>query len=350
MEWSLQELPLDALDARIARLRAAMKGEGLDAFVAYTNLVRPAAVAYLTGFTPYWNEGLLLVPMTGRLIFATALSNRVAEWIRANNPVSDVVSTPRPGTLLGERLAKDPAFRRVGVLELDMMPSELAADLAAAAPAASWRDASALFAALRRDVDPSERLMLTRADDIAAAALGQAGAAASDAGALAGVIEKHARLAGAEEVHVAIAPDLASDRRLNRVSKPTPLADRFAVRASVAYKGSWVRRTRTLSRIGSVAHADAWFESVIGAVGSGTHLAQQIAAGTKSLPGATLTSWMAEGCFGSYPLSVVVSSRLPGTDTAVYGGFLVLTIELALDSGPWIGSAPALIAADAETR
>ena len=97
MEWDPHELPVDVLDARIARLRAEMKRAGLDAFIIYTNLVRPSAVAHLTGFTPYWSEGLLLVPMTGRLVFATALSNRVADWIRSTNPVSEVTSTPKPG-------------------------------------------------------------------------------------------------------------------------------------------------------------------------------------------------------------------------------------------------------------
>ena len=117
MEWDPQELPVGVLEARIARLRAGMKSAGLDAFVIYTNLVRPSAVAHLTGFTPYWNEGLLLVPAAGRLVFATALSNRVADWIRSTNPVSEVVSTPRPGALLGERLAKDAAEtgRRAGM-------------------------------------------------------------------------------------------------------------------------------------------------------------------------------------------------------------------------------------------
>jgi hypothetical protein len=224
------------------------------------------------------------------------------------------------------------------------MPSELAADLAAAAPGVRWIDASTPFAALRGDVDAAERRMLARADALAVAALGQADPAARDAGALAGLVEKHARLAGAEEVYVAIAPDLASDRRLNRVSKPTPLADRFAVRASVAYKGCWVRRTRTFARKGGVAHAEEWFGSIIGAVESGTPLAQLTAA-IKSLPGATLKSWTAEGCVGSYPLSVVASSRSPERDAAVHGSFLVLTIELVLDSGPWIGSAPAIVAA-----
>ena len=74
---------------------------------------------------------------------------------------------------------------------------------------------------------------------------------AKDAGTLAGLIEQSARLAGAEEAYIAVAPDLVADRRLNRTSQPTPLADRFAVRASIAYKGCWVRRTRTFAKDGS---------------------------------------------------------------------------------------------------
>src|SRR3981189_291060 len=129
MEWNPQELPLEVLDARSARLRVRMKSAGLDAFIIYTNLVRPSAVTYLTGFTPYWSEGLLLLPMTGRLAFATALSNRVADWIRSTNPVSDVISTPRPGVLLGERLALAQPGNGPGMLPLDALPSELSARL-----------------------------------------------------------------------------------------------------------------------------------------------------------------------------------------------------------------------------
>ena len=55
--------------------------------------------------------------------------------------------------------------------------------------------------------------------------------------------------------------DLAADTRLNRTSQPTPLADRFAVRASVAYKGCWVRRTRTFAK--DAAKADAWFDGIM---------------------------------------------------------------------------------------
>ena len=346
MQWDPQELPVDVLEARIAGLRAAMKGASLDAFILYTNLVRPSAVAHLTGFTPYWSEGLLLVSAAGRLLFATALSNRVAEWIRSTNPVSEVVSTPRPGKLLGERLAKDAAVTRVGILELDAMPSELAEDLAAAAPAIQWVDGSAAFATIRRRIDAAEQRILAHADALAVAALDQANAAAiSDAGTLAGLVEKHARLAGAEEVYVALAPDLAGDQRLNRVSKPTPLADRFAVRASVAYKGCWVRRTRTFAKDGKVAEADAWFAGVVRGMEAGKPIAGQLAARVDALPGATLASWMVESSRGSYPLAVIASSRAPAGDAAIDGSYLVLTVELRLDNGAWIGSAPLIVGA-----
>lgn len=344
MEWNRQELPVDVLEARIARLRAEMKRASFDAFIIYTNLVRPSAVAHLTGFTPYWNEGLLLVPTTGRLAFATALSNRVADWIRSTNPVSEVTSTPKPGALLGKQLAKDASVKQVGVLELDTMPSELSDDLTTAAPAIRWLDASAMFAAIRRGIDAAEQRMLAHADALAVAALDQVSAATnSDAGTLAGLVEKHARLAGAEEVYIAIAPDLDFDRRLNRVSKPTQLADRFAVRASVAYKGSWVRRARSYAKSSTVAQANAWFEGVVRGLEAGKPFAAQFGAAAAALPGATLKSWMAEGCVGSYPLAVIASSRLPRSEAPIDGSFLVLTIELLLDSGPWIGSAPLIV-------
>jgi len=342
MQWDPEELPVAVLETRIAGLRAAMQGAGLDAFILYTNLVRPSAVAYLTGFTPYWSEGLLLVPAAGRLVFATALSNRVADWIRATNPVSEVISTPRPGKLLGERLAGDAAVKRVGILELDAMPSELACDLAGAAPAIAWIDGSAPFAGIRRRIDAAEGRLLTHADALAVAALDQR-ATTSDAGTLAGLVEQHARLAGAEEIYVALAPDLAADRRLNRVSKPVTLADRFAVRASLAYKGSWVRRTRTFAPDGAVAEADEWFAGVVRGIEVGTPIASWLAQNITSLPGATLEGWMVERCVGSYPLAVTASSRSPGDDAPTDGGFLVLAVELRLDGAPWIGSAPVFV-------
>ena len=86
-------------------------------------------------------------------MFATALSKRVSEWIRTTDPLSEIVNTPKPGALMGERLAKDDSVKRVGVLEYDTLPSGLADDMAAAAPSVEWTDGTALFTGLRREVD-----------------------------------------------------------------------------------------------------------------------------------------------------------------------------------------------------
>jgi len=228
MHWDARELPLELFETRIVRLRKELALAGLNGLIIYTNNVRPSAVHYLTGFTPYWSEGLLLLPIRDRPVFATALSNRVADWIRSNDPVSEVISTPRPGTLLGERLAGDVSANQIGILEIDAMPCELFDDLSAAAPDILWVDASTQFATARSGIDTAEQRMLARADALAVAAFDQVDIEQSlDAGALAALIEKHVRLAGAEEIYLAVAPDLTADHRLNRVSKPAKLTERF---------------------------------------------------------------------------------------------------------------------------
>src|SRR6185369_10439034 len=104
-------------------------------------------------------------------------------------------------------------------------------------------------------------------------------------------IERHARLAGAEEAYIAVAPNLAADRRFTRVSKPIQLADRFAVRASIAYKGAWLRRTRTFAGDHEAARAEAWFEGVIRGIAAGKPISGQLAAYVEALSDATLEFW-----------------------------------------------------------
>ena len=65
MRWDQDELPKRVLLDRRARLQAAIERDGLDAFLIYTNLVRPSAVCWLTGFTPYWIDSLLLIAQDG---------------------------------------------------------------------------------------------------------------------------------------------------------------------------------------------------------------------------------------------------------------------------------------------
>jgi hypothetical protein len=347
MGWNPEELPKSALEARMARLREAMQRDGLDAVLFYTNLVRPSAVTWLTGFTPYWSDGILMLPRSGAPVFATALSKRVANWIRSTNSVSEIVNTPRPGAAIGKWLA-DAGAKRAGVLEFDSLPSGLYDEIVGAAPGIALADASAAFAAVRRDVDDAVRALIAHADALAVAALAQIDLAqAKDAGTVAGLAEKHARLGGAEEAYIAVAPDLSADRRMIRVARPLPLGERFAVRASVAYKGSWVRRIRSFASDAAGAQAmargDAWLARVIVGVVPDRPVADQLDRYIKDLPGATLRVWTVESCIGSNPLQAVATSAASAKETLPDGSFAVLAVELAIDGVPWLGAAPAFI-------
>ena len=344
MGWNPDELPKAALDARRGRLQAAMAREGLDALILYTNIVRPSAVCWLTAFTPYWIESLLLLLRDGETVLATALSKRVSDWVRATSRIDNIVNTPKPGAAIGARLAAAGA-QRVGVLELDALPAGLYDDIAATAPAARLADASALFAAERRHIDAAERGLIARADALALDALAQVDVTqAKDAGALAGLVEKHARLAGAEEAYIAIAPDLDHDRRMVRVSRPAPLAERFALRASVAYKGSWVRRTRSFARdaagAAAYARAAAWLSQLAESIEVERPLAAQLADHLAQLRGAELKGLLVESYLGSYPLEAIAGAGMRGGEAPVAGRFLVLTVELAIDGVAWLGAAP----------
>ena len=337
------ELPLGVLEERTARVQAAMARDGLDALVFYTNIVRPSAVTWLTGFTPYWSDGLLLLPRSGAPVFATALSKRVADWIRTTNPMSEIVNTPKPGAAIGARLAAAGA-KRVGVLEFDTLPAGLYDEIMGAAPAVELRDAGTLFTGARCSIDAAERALIAHADALAVAALDQITVdAAQDGGVVAGLVEKHARLAGAEETFVAVAADLDADRRLIRISRPTPLAGRFAVRASIAYKGSWVRRTRTFARddagVTAVKRGDEWLARVVASFSPGAAIAAQLSAP----PDSELKSWMAESCVGSYPLEMIAGDNTPRHGALAAGEFVVLSAALSIGGVPWLGAAPAFV-------
>jgi hypothetical protein len=347
MGWNPDELPKSVLEARIARLREAMKRDRLDAVLFYTNLVRPSAVTWLTGFTPYWSDGILLVPGSGAPVFATALSKRVANWIRSTNSVSEIVNTPRPGAAVGKRLTESGA-RRAGVLELDSLPSGLYDEIVGAAPGMVLADASAAFADVRRRLDEPERALIWRADTLAVAALAQIDVGqAKDAGMVAGLVEKHARLGGAEEAYIAVAPDLAADRRMIRVARPLPLGARFAVRASVAYKGSWVRRVRSFATdaagAGAVARGDAWLARLVASIVPGRRIADQLGESVRDLTGAQLRGWTMESSIASNPLQAIATSAAPGTAAPAEGSLAVLTVELTIDGVAWLGAAPVLV-------
>ena len=125
-----------------------------------------------------------------------------------------------------------------------------------------------------------------------------------------------------------------------RVAGALPLADRFAVRASVAYKGAGCGGPEFRPRRGraaAYAAAEAWLARVASSIEPGKPLEEQLAVRLKALPGAALRNGWRKAAIGSYPLE-------PSPMRRPAGSFLVLTVELSLDGMPWLGATPAFVA------
>jgi Creatinase/Prolidase N-terminal domain len=332
---SLTELPDAVLDARLARLRAAMTAAKLDAVLVYTNNTRPAAVSWLTGFVPYWSEAMLVVPKTGATSFVVALTFRVKPWIERTSRVGQVIHTPRIGVEAARVVAgaKDDAV--MGVVDLDQLPVGIADDLAEDGPHLTVLDASDLFAALRQAADPTEIMLANRATAIADAALAHLPGPPGGIRAIVGAIEGEARRRGAEEVYVAAAPDLSRDIRFVRIEEDVAIGPRFALRASVAYKGVWVRRVVTFDHDGplDINAIEPAFAAAVADLPSGRGFAP-------------FASYLVEGCRTGQPLEPLMGSRIK--DGRAPRGIVSVQAATPMDGLPMLLGAPALVGAAGE--
>ncbi len=312
------ELPDAVFDARLARTRAAMREAKLDALVVYTNNTRPAGVSWLAGFVPYWSEAVLVLPADGAPYLVAALSFRVKSWIERVSRLGEVLHTPRIGLKAGQQIAAKRQDAAVGVVDLDGLSAGIADDLREGGPNLLFRDASSLFENLRGRADPAEVALAIKAAEIAYHAL--SAAPGDTLNAKIAAVETTARERGAEEIYIAAAPDLEKDARLIRVEGEAVHGKTFALRATVAYKGTWVRLIRSFCERAIAQQAAAQF-------------AQAVA----QLPGSAgftgFRSWLVEGCRMAQPLDPLIGSRigsesaqspLPGALVSVQG---VLTVS-----------------------
>lgn len=335
ISWSKAELPTAVLDARVARAQAAMRQAGLDALAVYTTPARAAAVAWLAGFVPYWNQGLLVVPATGRPVLVSALSNRVADWLQRNAHVVSVRNSPKIGADAAAFVAATTPKGRIGVVDIGALPALVVSDLGTGGHAVI--DATALFAGLRLRPDPADLALHARAAHIARRALEQPLGDMREANDLIARLEHTARADGAEEVYPAIAADLGQDRRLARIEGGKRLGDRFAVRLSVAYKGAWVRVTRTVDR------DDGSTERV-------RRAAEQFAAAVASLPATDglsgLPNWLVEATTTTMPLEPVAGALLDQAEPVAPGRLVNVQATVMIDEAPVLIGGPVLVGLD----
>jgi hypothetical protein len=331
--WSQSELPPSVFDMRVAHAQAALAAEGLDALAIYTNHTRPAGVSWFTGFIPYWSEGLLVLPATGRTTLAVALSKRGQPWINEVSYIGALISGPRIGTEAGGVIAASKPGAAVGVLELDNLPTGTAAQLRAVDPAMRLVDATPLFERLRATAEPAEIALATHAAQIARDALAAIEPDVRDAAAAVAAVDGAARLAAAEEVYVAVAADLGRSARFVRSEGPgAPLGAAFALRATVAYKGQWVRMVRAIVRDPARAGAPAAAR-------------ERLTAAVARLPDpnafAGIGTWLVEATTRSQPLEPLGGSMLAAGRRSPAGKIVTVSAVIPVDGLPIPVGAPA---------
>lgn len=322
------ELPDAVFDARLARLRTAMQTEKLDALVVYTNNTRPAAVSWLAGFVPYWSEAVLVVPREGGPYLVAALSFRVKSWIERVSRLADVLHAPRIGLKAAQQIAATRPDAAVGIVDFDGLPAGVAEDLHEGGAGLALRDASKLFASLRAAADPAEIALATKAVAIAHHAL--AATADDNLNAMIAAVEREARLLGAEEIYVAAALDLERDVRFKRIEGDAALGKTFALRATVAYKGAWVRLVRSTCEPSVVQDATARF-------------AQAVALLPSDRGFAGFHSWLVEGCRMAQPLDPLMGSRIDENVSSLPGALVSAQAALTIGGRAVLLGAPALI-------
>ncbi len=330
---SKAELPDAVLEARLERVRAAMGEAGLDALLIYTNNTRPAGVSWLTGFVPYWSEALLVMARGRPPVLVVALTYRVKSWIERTSRVADVIHTPRIGLEAARMIATWKADAVVGITDLDGLSAGIVDDLRDGGPRLRLGNATNLFAALRAAADPAEIALAMKAASIAQGALARASGQGGGMGDIIAAVEAQARTRGVEEIYVAAAPDLARDRHLRRIEGEAALGESFALRATVAYKGVWIRVLRTFLRDVADTFAD--------------EAAARFAAAVAELPGAHgfggFSSWLVEGCRIAQPLEALMGSRVSVPNPPVARALVSVQAGFEIDGRPVLLGAPALI-------
>ena len=273
-------------------------------------------MSWLTGFVPYWSEALLVVPRDREPVLVVALTYRVKSWIERTSRVAEVVHTPRIGLEAARMIAAWNADAAVGVADFDGLVRRHRRRSARGRPASRLARRDDAFAALRGKADPAEIALAVKAASIARRALAQA--SGRGLGEIIAAVEAQARALGAEEVYIAAAPDLARDRRLKRIEGEAALGERFALRATVAYKGTWIRLVRTLARDGAAPPEPA--------------AAARLAAAVAALPSehgfAGFSSWLVEGCRIAQPLEPLMGSRVTAPNPPAPGALVSVQASL----------------------
>ena len=244
IHWDRTELPAAAFEARLDGVRRTLAERNLPALVVYADVWRSNQARYLLNFMPYWNRSLAVIPQEGEPVLLCGLSPRVYPWIRSVTVLEEIRPSGNPARGLLE-LASAERWKRIGILDLPLLPQEIAAPLCAGpvevvnVPSNGFSEQGS---AGLPGMDDWELLMRRRAAQMARKTLAEElaqGAGAPDYQ-LVGRLERAFRRAGAEDLVI-----LLSDGRTVPIpARGKVLREGFSVTVAMEYRGHWVKLSR----------------------------------------------------------------------------------------------------------
>jgi hypothetical protein len=244
VSWETNELPPEELAARLAAVHAVVRNESVDAVVVYSDVWRSNDARYLSNYMPYWNRAFVVVPREEKPILLCALSPRVYPWIKTVTVHETIIASPSPPATLF-KLCAERGWKRVGVFDLDGLPTDLHAELTSGkvelvdiprselrlAPSAVEVQMHARAARMAREVLEKELTTVGEQNDHE----------------LTGRLERVLRRAGAEDVVI-----LVSDGRGPPIpAEGRPVGPHTSVVVAIEYNGHWAKVTRNLAGVTS---------------------------------------------------------------------------------------------------
>lgn len=222
--WDKTEIPPSVFNTRLAIVRRELTALDLPALVVYTDVWRSNQGRYLANLMPYWNRALLVIPRESAPILLCGLSPRVYPWIRSVTILEDI----RPNLNLA-KLREENGWDRIGVLDLPLLPNDLAIPNSVDVP----------WSAIHPECDEAELAMYRRAAKLARDVLDAElpNAAGLIDHEFVARLERTYRHAGAEDLVILTT---------NGDNVPLPpigavLSDSCSVAVALEYRGHWSR-------------------------------------------------------------------------------------------------------------
>ncbi|MET0498074.1 MAG: hypothetical protein ABW106_07375 [Steroidobacteraceae bacterium] len=244
VSWEHSELPPEELAKRLAVVHAIARNETVDAVVVYSDVWRSNDARYLSNYMPYWNRAFVVVPLDEKPILLCALSPRVYPWIKTVTVHETIIASPSPPATLF-KLCAERGWMRVGVVDLDGLPTDLHAELTSG----KVQLVDIPRSELRPMPTAVEVQMHARAARMAREVLEQElkAAAGQTDHMLTGQLELLLRRAGAEDVVILVSdgqgPPIPAEGR--------PVGPHTSVVVANEYNGHWAKVTRNLAGVKS---------------------------------------------------------------------------------------------------